>query len=206
MKGSCQPPSRSRGAAMPAWNPRANELFTAALELGADERRAFLDRECPDAEQRRQVEALLAAHAAAGDFLNQPPADATGVFIETDAVVGSIIGGKYKLLEVVGEGGMGTVFMAQQTEPVKRAVAVKVIKTGMDSRQVLARFEAERQALALMDHPNIAKVLDAGTTEHGRPYFVMELVKGTPITRFCDERRLSPRERLDLFVPVCQAI
>ncbi|HUR52982.1 MAG TPA: serine/threonine-protein kinase, partial [Gemmataceae bacterium] len=123
-----------------------------------------------------------------------------------DEHVGAILGGKYKLVEEIGEGGMGSVFMAQQTEPVKRAVAVKVIKAGMDSKAVLARFEAERQALALMDHPNIARVLDAGTTESGRPFFVMELVKGVPITQFCDERKLTPRQRLELFVPVCQAI
>jgi serine/threonine protein kinase/tetratricopeptide (TPR) repeat protein len=114
--------------------------------------------------------------------------------------------GPYKLLQQIGEGGMGTVFMAEQTQPVQRKVALKVIKPGMDSRQVIARFEAERQALALMDHPHIAKVLDAGTTDNGRPYFVMELVKGVPITRYCDERRLTPRERLELFVPVCQAV
>jgi serine/threonine protein kinase/tetratricopeptide (TPR) repeat protein len=114
--------------------------------------------------------------------------------------------GPYKLLEPIGEGGMGTVWMAQQTEPVKRLVAVKLIKPGMDSKQILARFEAERQALALMDHPNIAKVHDAGTTPDGRPYFVMELVKGVPLTRYCDEQRLTPRQRLELFVPVCQAI
>ena len=108
------------------------------------------------------------------------------------ARVGAILAGKYKLIEEIGEGGMGSVYMAQQTEPVKRAVAVKVIKAGMDSKAVLARFEAERQALALMDHPNIAKVLDAGTTEGGRPFFVMELVKGVPITQFCDERKLTP--------------
>jgi serine/threonine protein kinase len=113
--------------------------------------------------------------------------------------------GPYRLLELIGEGGMGAVWAAEQTEPVRRTVAVKVIKAGMDRRQILAQFEAERQALALMDHPNIAKVLDAGTTESGRPYFVMELVKGVAITRLCDERRLSPRERLELFVPVCQA-
>jgi serine/threonine protein kinase len=117
-----------------------------------------------------------------------------------------VLGGKYKLVEEVGEGGMGSVFMAQQTEPVKRAVAVKVIKAGMDSKAVLARFEAERQALAMMDHPNIARVLDAGTTESGRPYFFMELVKGVPITHFCDDRKFTPRQRLELFVPVCQAI
>src|SRR5262249_35236013 len=118
---------------------------------------------------------------------------------------GAIIG-PYKLIEEIGEGGMGSVWMAQQTQPVKRAVAVKLIKSGMDSKQVLARFEAERQALALMDHPNIARVLDAGATTNGRPYFVMELVKGVPITNYCDEHRLTPTQRLELFVPVCHAI
>jgi len=118
---------------------------------------------------------------------------------------GTVIG-PYKLIEQIGEGGMGSVWMAQQTEPVKRLVAVKLIKAGMDSRQVIARFEAERQALALMDHANIARVLDAGTTGAGRPYFVMDLVKGVPITRYCDEHRLTPRQRLELFIPVCQAI
>ncbi len=114
--------------------------------------------------------------------------------------------GPYKVLQVLGEGGMGTVFMAEQQEPVRRLVALKVIKPGMDSKEVLARFEAERQAIALMDHPNIAKVLDAGSTDSGRPYFVMELVKGVPITKYCDDHQFSPRERLELFVPICQAI
>ena len=118
---------------------------------------------------------------------------------------GTVIG-PYKLLQQIGEGGMGTVFMAEQTQPVQRKVALKVIKPGMDSRQVIARFEAERQALAMMDHVNIARVLDAGATESGRPYFVMELVHGVPITKYCDDNRLTPRERLELFVPVCQAI
>ncbi len=118
---------------------------------------------------------------------------------------GTLIG-PYKLLEQIGEGGMGTVWMAEQTEPIQRRVAVKVVKEGMDSRQVLARFEAERQALALMDHPNIAKVLDAGRTPSGRPYFVMELVKGKPITKYCDEKRLGVRERLELFGDVCRAV
>src|SRR5438552_15355218 len=122
------------------------------------------------------------------------------------ARAGSILAGKYKLIEEIGEGGMGSVYMAQQLEPVKRAVAVKVIKAGMDSKAVLARFEAERQALAMMDHPNIARVLDAGTTDGGRPFFVMELVKGTPITRYCDAHNLTPRQRLEVLVPVCQAI
>ncbi len=180
---------------------------------------------------RQRVEALLQADNDPGAFLSEakpglggaaplPPAEAedgTSAHVpapqsqtedhgDPTARVGSVLAGKYKLIEEIGEGGMGSVFMAQQTEPVKRAVAVKVIKAGMDSKAVLARFEAERQALAMMDHPNIAKVLDAGTTDGGRPFFVMELVKGVPITQFCDERKLTPRQRLELFVPVCQAI
>src|SRR5262249_5328751 len=118
---------------------------------------------------------------------------------------GTVIG-PYKLIEQIGEGGMGTVWMAQQTEPVKRLVALKLIKAGMDSRQAIARFEAERQALAVMDHPNIARVLDGGTTPAGRPYFVMDLVKGAPITKYCDAHHLTPRQRLELFLPICQAI
>ena len=118
---------------------------------------------------------------------------------------GTIIG-RYKLLEKIGEGGMAVVYMAEQTEPVRRKVALKIIKPGMDTRQVIARFEAERQALALMDHPNIAKVLDAGATETGRPYFVMELVRGVPITEYCDKNNLSTTERLELFLQVCHAV
>src|SRR5262249_8552054 len=118
---------------------------------------------------------------------------------------GSLIG-PYKLLQKIGEGGMGAVFMAEQERPVRRKVAVKVIKPGMDSALVVARFEAERQALAMMDHPHIGRVFDAGTTVAGRPYFVMELVRGLPITQYCDEHKLTPRERLELFIPVCQAI
>jgi serine/threonine protein kinase len=182
---------------------RAKSLFLAASDLpDPAERAAYLDRECGgDAELRARVEALLRANDAAP--LPQPTTEDYG---DPTARVGAILAGKYKLIEAIGEGGMGSVFLAQQTEPVKRAVAVKVVKAGMDSKAVLARFEAERQALALMDHPNIARVLDAGSTEGGRPYFVMELVKGTPITQFCDQRRLTPRQRLELFVPVCQAI
>src|SRR5262249_31942567 len=123
----------------------------------------------------------------------------------TAGSTGAVIG-PYKLIEPIGEGGMGTVWMAQQQEPVRRLVAVKLIKAGMDSRQVIARFEAERQALALMDHAHIARVLDAGTTQNGRPYFVMDLVKGVPITRYCDEHHLTPRQRLELFIPVCEAV
>src|SRR5262249_22094993 len=118
---------------------------------------------------------------------------------------GTVIG-PYRLMEQIGEGGMGLVFVAEQTQPVRRKVALKVIKPGLDSRPVVARFEAERQALALMDHPNIAKVHDGGTTDSGRPYFVMELVKGTAITAYCDQNRLTTRQRLELFLPVCQAV
>jgi hypothetical protein len=194
---------------------RVKSLFLAASDLTDPAgRAAFLERECDgDAELRARVEALLRANdaaplpAAPGEAVDSAdglpetadPGDPT-------ARVGAVLGGRYKLVEEIGAGGMGSVFLARQTEPVKRAVAVKVIKAGMDSRAVLARFEAERQALAMMDHPNIAKVLDAGTTDAGRPFFVMELVKGVPITRYCDEHRLTPRQRLELFVPVCQAI
>jgi len=197
---------------------RVKSLFLAASDLADPAERAdYLDRECGgDTELRARVEALLRANDAAP----LPPADAgdgTSAYIpdresqteehgDPTARVGSILAGKYKLIEEIGEGGMGRVYMAQQIEPVKRAVAVKVIKAGMDSKAVLTRFEAERQALAMMDHPNIAKVLDAGTTDGGRPFFVMELVKGQPITKFCDECKLTPRQRLELFVPVCQAI
>jgi WD40 repeat protein/serine/threonine protein kinase len=184
-------------------------LFAAALECGSDvERATYLDRACADdLAVRERLEALLRAHGGAGRFLeatsdNAPTADAR----PPGPVAGTVLGGRYKLLEVIGEGGMGEVWLTQQQEPVKRSVALKLIKAGMDSQQVLARFEAERQALALMDHPNIAKVLDAGATPEGRPFFVMELVKGTPITRYCDDHHLTPRQRLELFVSVCQAV
>ena len=184
------------------------EIFIAALQkTDAAERRAYLDEACgTDVALRQQVESLLQIHEEAGSFL-EPPTQAP--LPTTDSPLregpGTVIG-PYKLLQQIGEGGMGTVFMAEQTQPVQRKVALKLIKSGMDSRLVIARFEAERQALALMDHPNIARVLDAGTTENGRPYFVMELVKGVPITRYCDEHHLTPRERLELFVPVCLAV
>jgi serine/threonine protein kinase len=197
------------------------DIFTAALAISTPaERIAFLDRVCADRpDLRRRLDELLAAHARSNP-LDRGPGDlaATGGLPpgETSDLPNALPGhhiGPYKLMEQIGEGGMGTVWMAQQTEPVKRLVAVKLIKAGMDSRQVIARFEAERQALALMDHANIARVLEAGTTKGdpggvtpGRPYFVMELVKGVPITRYCDEHRLTPRQRLELFIPVCQAI
>jgi serine/threonine protein kinase/tetratricopeptide (TPR) repeat protein len=188
---------------------RVKDLFLTALEKeGSHEREAYLSEACgADESLRRQVDVLLQRHEQAGSFLEKPAADAVATVDELPLAEapGTCIG-PYKLLEQIGEGGMGTVWMAEQQQPVRRLVALKVIKAGMDSRQVVTRFEAERQALALMDHPNIARVFDGGTTEAGRPYFVMELVKGIPITKYCDENRLTPRERLELFVPVCQAI
>src|SRR5207248_2731885 len=180
-----------------------------------DERQKFLDEACGgDAALRADVESLLEASHRAGGFLEQPADWGTmSAFTPTtnraeDALLerpGTVIG-SYKLLEQIGEGGFGVVFLADQTHPVRRKVALKVLKPGMDTRQVVARFEAERQALAIMDHPNIAKVLDGGATASGRPYFVMELVKGVPITQFCDQNRLTPRQRLELFLLVCQAV
>jgi eukaryotic-like serine/threonine-protein kinase len=186
-------------------------LFQAALELDSpDQRASFLDRMCAgEPALRAEVEELLrAAEAAEPLFQSHERARATDRVEPGEPIQerpGSIIG-RYKLLELIGEGGMGVVYMAEQQEPVRRRVAFKIIKLGMDTRQVVARFEAERQALALMDHPHIAKVLDGGATDTGRPYFVMELVQGVPITRFCDRNQLSTGERLKLFIPVCQAV
>jgi serine/threonine protein kinase len=206
---------------MPTDPQRVQALFLAAVERPAADRAAFLDSECGgDAELRRRVEALLRAHDAPESFLAQPvvPAPATGASMPNPGepgrpapepvapeTVGSRVG-PYQLMQKLGEGGMGTVWVAEQQEPIKRRVALKVIKPGMDSAQILRRFRAERQALALMDHTNIAKVFDAGATPEGRPFFVMELVPGVPITRYCDELHLPIQERLALFVPVCQAI
>jgi serine/threonine protein kinase/Tfp pilus assembly protein PilF len=186
------------------------ELFHRALEMSTlAEQLAFLDEVCADQpELRQRVERLLRSHRHDDSFLHEPVTTDEPIAERPGAVIGP-----YKLLEQIGEGGMGAVWMAQQTVPVKRLVALKVIKPGMDSKQVLARFEAERQALALMEHPNIAKILDAGMTSGepggvsaGRPFLVMELVKGVPLTKYCDEHRLTPRARLELFIPVCQAI
>jgi serine/threonine protein kinase/tetratricopeptide (TPR) repeat protein len=203
---------------MAALNSRANEIVLAALEIDAPEaRRAYLENVCSgDVELRRQVEALLKTHERAGRVLeqpadptctdeNRPNLDPTLVPVAATEPPGERIG-PYRLLQKLGEGGMGTVWVAEQSEPVSRRVALKLIKAGMDSSQVLRRFEAERQALALMDHQNIAKVLDAGATPQGRPYFAMELIKGIPITKYCDQQHLTPRERLELFIPVCQAV
>jgi serine/threonine protein kinase len=200
-------------------------IFLAAVAKATPaERSAYLDEACAgDAVMRKRVDALLQAYDAPGEFFGQPAVGAVptsdevlGRFINPDELHGAdttgngvIVGtwiGPYKLLQLLGEGGMGAVYMAEQEEPVKRRVALKIIKTGLDSERVIARFEAERQALAMMDHPNIAKVLDAGTTDARCPYFVMELVKGIPITKYCDQEHLTPRERLDLFIPVCQAV
>jgi serine/threonine protein kinase/tetratricopeptide (TPR) repeat protein len=243
---------------MPAAPRSLKELFLDALVIAPAERAAWLENECGgDAELRRHVELMLSAHDEPQSLIDRmapagaPLEGATGAFAtrenhpepsETEKA-GTMIG-PFKLLEEIGEGGMGTVWMAEQSEPIHRRVAVKVVKEGMDSKQVLARFEAERQALALMDHPNIARVIDAGTvgsrqsaaaaaavgsgqsavgsqeerpgslptatcplpTGKGRPYFVMELVKGLPITRYCDEKRLGVRERLELFGDVCRAV
>ena len=201
------------------------DIFIAALQKDdAAERRMYLDEACgTDVALRDEIEGLLRVHEQAGSFLEPPPQTPAATM---DAPVrerpGTVIG-PYKLLQQIGEGGMGVVFMAEQTHPVQRKVALKVIKPGMDSGQVIARFEAERQALAMMDHVNIARVFDGGTcgagvppasesdaggtpAPQGRPYFVMELVHGVPITKYCDDNHLTPRERLELFVPVCQAI
>jgi eukaryotic-like serine/threonine-protein kinase len=199
---------------------KEQSLFEAALQIAnAGEREIFLDQSCAgDFELRNRISNLLAAHeksdrlfspgvsdfvTRSGDFLT-----AAGL-VDGEPLGGEKIGarvGRYKILRLLGEGGCGVVYLAEQAEPVRRQVALKVIKFGMDTRSVIARFEAERQALALMDHPNIAKVLDAGATETGRPFFVMELVHGVRITNFCDENHLDARQRLDLFIQVCHAI
>ena len=189
---------------MTAMSPDEAVFFAALARVDPAERAAYLDEACgADADLRRRVERLLAAHPRVGSFLRDdaavapsPPAESGPTWAAappsnspTAERPGTVIG-PYKLLQQIGEGGMGTVYLAEQESPIRRTVALKVIKPGMDTRQVVARFEAERQALAMMDHVNIARVLDAGATDEGRPYFVMELVKGVPITEFCDQVRL----------------
>jgi eukaryotic-like serine/threonine-protein kinase len=184
-------------------------VFLAALDRPTpQERAAYIEAACAGKPKLlRRVRELLATHEESRGPLDTAP-PGLGQTLEAARLrerPGSVIG-PYRLLQPIGEGGMGTVFLAEQTEPVRRKVALKIIKQGMDSRQMLARFEAERQALAVMDHPNIARVFDGGATPEGRPYFVMELVNGQPITGYCDEHRLTPRRRLELFVLVCQAV
>ena len=188
--------------------PEIDRLFHAALERGADERTVFLATACAgDAELMREVESLLVHAAAAAPFLEQPALHLEAGRLASDAAVGyepKIQG--FTIVRTLGEGGMGIVYLAEQLAPIRRQVALKLIKQGMDTRQVIARFEAERQALARMRHPHIAAVYDAGTTIDGRPYFLMEYVEGEPITEYCDRRRLSMRARLALFIDVCGAV
>jgi len=187
----------------------AERIFHEAVEITDPEKQAaYLDRTCHgDDRLRAQVEALLRADERAGGFLESRLAGA-GATLNSPMKIdgpGTAIG-RYELLELIGEGGMGLVYLAEQKEPVRRRVALKIIKPGMDSKQVIARFEAERQALALLDHPNIAHVFDAGCTETGRPYFVMEHVRGMSITRYCDDNKLTIEQRLRLFEQVCEAV
>jgi serine/threonine protein kinase/tetratricopeptide (TPR) repeat protein len=192
---------------VPERNPE--EIFNRALELqDSEERAAYLDEACAgDEKLRAEVDALLKWDHEAGGFMDVPDRDPTATLeaIPIPDITGTVIG-RYKLLERIGEGGMATVYMAEQRHPICRRVALKIIKLGMDTKQVIGRFEAERQALAMMEHPNIATALDAGTTETGRPYFVMELVRGLPITEFCDKNSLNTQERLELFISVCHAV
>ena len=184
-------------------------IFKAAIKLKTQsERDAYLKGACGNnAELLSRLEVLLKAHDEAGDFLEVPPFDPNATLDNSPISEGpGTVIGRYKLLEKIGEGGMAVVYMAEQKRPIRRKVALKIIKLGMDTKSVIARFEAERQALALMDHPNIARVLDAGSTDTGRPYFVMELVKGVSITEYCDKNDLSTQERLELFTSVCGAV
>lgn len=185
---------------------RDAEIFAGALRLPPVERAGYLTRACgPDAALLKRVEELLKAQFRMGDFLETPNQESGfSIAATAEEELGRV--GRYRLIEKIGEGGCGVVYRAEQDEPVRREVALKIIKPGMDTKEVIARFEAERQALAMMDHPSIAKVLDAGQTESGRPYFVMELVRGIKITDYCDQQALPTTERLKLFMQVCQAI
>ncbi len=204
-------------------NPSPEFVALAAQKLtNVEEREAFLEQACAgDQQLLHAVRVLLergfeqtadsgipATLAAKDDGVGPSAADSfeTEAHQHASSSEDKLIGGKYRLLRRIGEGGMGSVWSAEQREPVKRSVALKLIKSGLNSREVLARFDAERQALALMDHPNIARIYDGGITETGSPYFVMELVKGLPITEYCDQHRLTLEQRLQLFIPVCQAI
>src|SRR5687767_15335506 len=182
-------------------------IFEVARKIEArGAREAYLQQVCDDPAMGQRVRALLRAYEESASFLEPPAVGPVATVEEPIRERPGIVVGPYKLMEQIGEGGMGLVFVAEQQHPVRRKVALKLIKPGMDTREVIARFEAERQALAMMEHEHIAKVLDAGTTDAGRPYFVMELVHGVPITTYCDAKQLSPRQRLELFVPVCRAV
>jgi len=198
-------------------SPAEEAVFNAARQFADPQKlSAYLDLACDgNPAMRKRIESLLRATSAADDFFDRRAVDVSNLpgLIDAGAPAmtpiaegpGAVIG-RYTLLQMIGEGGFGVVYMAEQKEPVRRRVALKIIKLGMDTKQVVARFEAERQALAMMDHPNMARVLDGGCTETGRPYFVMEMVKGQTVTKFCDEHRLSTRQRLELFIPICHAI
>ncbi|UCG58179.1 MAG: serine/threonine protein kinase, partial [Phycisphaerales bacterium] len=194
---------------MPDEHKNEETIFKAAVKLKSPaERAAYIKTACGDnADLLARIEALLKAHEQDGSFLESPLLAPNITFGESPVTEGpGTVIGRYRLLEKIGEGGMAVVYMAEQQEPIRRKVALKIIKLGMDTKQVIARFEAERQALAMMEHASIAKVLDAGATDTGRPYFVMELVKGVTITEYCDKNRLDTKERLDLFVSVCNAV
>jgi len=195
---------------------KVKALFHEALELDSTARSALLRDKCQDAETRAEVERLLAeseqstmsfSRPALGNFSIEATAPSAGSTASMDSgeTAGAVIG-RHHLLQKIGEGGMGEVWQAEQTEPIRRRVAIKLIKAGMNTREVVARFESERQALALMDHPAIAKVFDAGSTSQGAPYFVMEYVAGVPISVYCDNHRLSIRARLQLFIHVCEGV
>jgi non-specific serine/threonine protein kinase/serine/threonine-protein kinase len=189
---------------MPDRGEHVAGLFEAAVSLDPEQRSAFLDRACgDDGSLKHEVEQLLRADAAAGSFLKEPAFEISTV---DDGHASQATVGPYALLEIIGQGGMGEVWLAEQRQPVRRRVAIKLIKVGMDTKEVVARFESERQALALMDHPAIAKVFDAGSTPEGRPYFVMEYVAGVPVTTYCDKHKLTIRQRMELFIPVCEGV
>ena len=180
---------------------REQELFNACLELNRADCEVYLEQTCgTDLDLRARVERLLAAHARAASATLSPPLHSFLPVAADDRI------GPYRLLRMLGEGGMGTVYEAEQTEPVRRRVALKIVKPGMDTKEVVARFMTERQALAAMDHPYVAKVFDAGQTVAGRPYFIMELVTGVPLLEYCDASRLSVRARVEMLILVCQAV
>jgi len=198
--------TRIRANFMDKTSKRAKSIFLDAIEISEERREELVQSQCGDDRPLRDaVDRLLRDHGRLGAFLQSGAEELPTTDLRSTEKAGDRIG-PYRLLQQIGEGGFGVVFMAEQEKPVRRRVALKVIKAGMDTKMVIARFEAERQALAMMDHPNIAKVLDAGATEAGRPFFVMELVKGVPITDYCDEAQLDTRDRLKLFQDVCAAV